>query len=903
MDLTIKKETVTNSENIKNDIKQDVENKTKSVDVKISVRNIVEFILCSGDIDNAGGRYDPDAMQEGSRLHRKIQKSQGHGYTAEVSLAVTVPIERDGILFNICVDGRADGIINLDEADEVIIDTSMFNVEQVTLSGLPFNENIIDIRVDTEASIDVDAEADIDTKTEIETEINTKTDINTKTGINTETDTNVETDMNEQTTPKFFVDEIKCVYLELSSIKEIVPIHRHQVMCYAYIYAKENNLKNIGIQLTYCNLETEDTIKIQEVYNFRYLSEWFSRLINEYSRWVSWHYRWKLERNASIKALSFPFEYRPGQKDLVSGVYRTILREKKIFIEAPTGVGKTISTVYPAIKSMGESLTEKIFYLTAKTITRTVAENTFSILAEKGLRLKAVTITAKEKICPLEKMECNPIACERAKGHYDRVNDAVYDMLVHEESISRDLISEYAMKHCVCPYEMCLDVTTWADAVICDYNYVFDPSVYLRRFFNNDKKQDFVFLIDEAHNLVDRAREMYSAVLHKQSFTSAEKIINGKSSKLTRHLEICNQDLLDMKRECDDCEIWESVSGFVQHLLRLVSEFDEFFQFNQSIEGSDELFQLYMDVRYFIFIHELLDENYLIYSDYDDTGGFRLKLMCMDPSKNIKNCLNKGKSAVFFSATLLPVQYYKEQLGGDEGDYAVYAPSPFSTDKRLLMVGRDVSTKYSRRSSAEYEKIVSYIETFVNAKVGNYFVFFPSYQMMQEIAAAADGRVEGMVLQSANMTEREREEFLLAFETEPEKNHVAFGVMGGIFSEGIDLKNDRLIGAVIVGTGLPMVCNERELFRGFYDLRNNCGFDYAYLYPGMNKVLQSAGRVIRTSEDVGSILLLDDRFLNSQYQNLFPREWYPYETVVLKTVEDKLKSFWDKKHIQNDMLV
>lgn len=789
----------------------------QAVNVKVSVRDLVEFILNSGDIDNTGGRRDPDAMQEGARLHRKIQKKQDVTYNAEVPLSIITPVFIENEQFDICVEGRADGIITR-EAD--------------------FMSELIE-------------------------------------------------------KPNVLIDEIKCVYRELSHITEMISIHRAQVMCYAYIYAKKNDLAAIGIQLTYCNMETEQLKYFEESFQFNKLNVWFLNLVEEYGKWVSWHHHWRIKRDATIKNLEFPFEYRPGQKDLVAGVYRTILREKKLFIEAPTGVGKTISTVFPTVRAMGEGKAEKIFYLTAKTITRTVAEDTFGILLRAGLCLKIVTITAKEKVCILDKMDCNPGACERAKGHYDRVNDAVYDMLTHEEGINRDLILSYAEKHCVCPYEMCLDVTTWADGIICDYNYAFDPVVYLKRFFMNDKKRDYVFLIDEAHNLVDRAREMYSATLYKHQFLEVKRYVTGKSAGLTKYLEQCNQILLRMKRECDDCEIWENAGELSLQLMRLVSEYDEFFQSNVVYENKDEVLNLYLSVRHFLFIHEILDENYLIYSDYDENGEFRIKLMCMDPSKNLLNCLNKGKSAVFFSATLLPIQYYKEQLGGGEEDYAVYAPSPFDTASRLLMVGSDVSTKYSRRSESEYEKIVSYIDLFTRSKKGNYFVFFPSYQMMNQAIEIAAGRIDNLVVQKSNMSEQEKEEFLQAFEEDPMFSRVGFCVMGGIFSEGIDLKNDRLIGAVIVGTGLPMVCNERELFRGFYDIRSNSGFDYAYLYQGMNKVLQSAGRVIRTQEDHGAILLLDERFLKPQYQNLFPREWFPYETVRINTMEEKLKKFWN----------
>lgn len=556
------------------------------------------------------------------------------------------------------------------------------------------------------------------------------------------------------------------------------------------------------------------------------------------------------------------------------------------------GVGKTIATVFPSVKAMGMGIASKIFYLTAKTITRTVAEDTFHLLMEHGLHLKVTTITAKEKLCILDKPDCNPISCSRAKGHFSRVNDAVYDLLTNENEITRDLILVYSDKHKVCPFEMNLDMTLWSDAIICDYNYAFDPNVYLRRFFMNDKQEDYVFLIDEAHNLVDRAREMYSATLCKDDFLIIKGKIKDINIKLAKLLDICNKDLLKLRRQCDEFELVEDIGGFCMHLMQLMTEYETFLQEYNS-DDRDDVLQLYMKIRNFINIHEIMDDNYTIYTDYDENDRFRIKLQCMDPSRNLAKCYDKGKSVVLFSATLLPIKYYKEQLGGNKNDYAVYAPTSFSTKNRLIMVGSDVSTKYSRRNEREYRKIFQYIKEFVNKKTGNYMVFFPSYQMMETIADLAGDEIGGLVMQSSNMTEEERELFLEGFVENPKESRVGFCVMGGIFSEGIDLKKSRLIGAVVVGTGLPMVCNERELFRGYFDERNGQGFDYSYLYQGMNKVLQSAGRVIRTKEDRGAILLLDDRFLKAQYYQLFPKEWFPFEPVNLTTMDNLLTDFWN----------
>ena len=797
-----------------------------SKEIKISVRNLVEFIMRSGDLDNTrSGKNEVEAMQAGGRIHRKLQKQMGANYTAEVPLSITLPITYDDVSFDLTVDGRADGII----------------------TNNLIKDDVFSVLISPEEEMDK---------------------------------------------PEITIDEIKGVYMDVNHLTEPVSVHRAQAICYAYIYAVKYQHSRMGIRLTYCNLETESLKYFEEVFSLDELIEWFEKLINEYAKWAVWQMKWLLKRDDEINNLDFPFEYREGQKDLVTGVYKTILRKKKLFIEAPTGVGKTISTVFPTVKAMGVGIVNKIFYLTAKTITRTVAEETFRLLSEYGASMKVTTITAKEKVCVLDKPDCNPISCPRAKGHNDRVNDAVFDLLVSENEISRDLILSYAEKHNVCPFEMSLDVTLWSDAIICDYNYVFDPNVYLRRFFMNDKQEDYVFLIDEAHNLVDRAREMYSAILHKDDFLIVKRSIKDGNAKLTRLLDQCNKDLLKLKRECDEFELAQEIDGLYMHLMGLMTEYEVYLQESRGNDGRDEIVKLYLDIRHFLNIYEVLDDNYTIYTDYDEAGRFRIKLQCMDPSRNLMKCYERGRSAVLFSATLLPISYYKEQLGGKNEDYAVYAPSSFSKENRLIMVAADVSTKYSRRNKREYDKILEYIKEFTRLRTGNYLVFFPSYQMMQLIYDLAEGEITGLVMQNSNMTEDERELFLEEFVEEPETSRVAFCVMGGIFSEGIDLKSSRLIGAVVVGTGLPMVCNERELFRGYFDAKNNNGFDYAYLYQGMNKVLQSAGRVIRTNEDRGAILLLDERFLQNQYYQLFPKEWFPFEPVNLDSMTNMVMDFW-----------
>lgn len=792
--------------------------------VKISVRSLVEFIFREGDITSTGsGARNTEAMQLGSKIHRKIQKSMGIGYEAEVSLFTLQKIRSReyGTDFTLKIEGRADGVFR--EKNRVMI------------------------------------------------------------------------------------DEIKGVYLDVKELKEPVFVHKAQAMCYAYMVAEAEKLKEIEVQVTYCNMETEIIRRFRESFTRKEITDWFLDLLDRYEKWAVYEYDWKKKRNASIEKLIFPFSYRPGQKELAAVTYHAIEDKKKLFIEAPTGVGKTITTVFPAVKAMGEGISDRIFYLTAKTITRTVAEDCFALLGKQDLCFKPITITAKEKVCVLDKISCNPGDCERALGHYDRVNEAVYDMLTNEEKLNRDILLAYAEKHRVCPFEMGLDAALYADAVICDYNYAFDPNVYLRRFFSDEKKGNMVFLIDEAHNLVERGREMYSARLVKEDFLAVKRIIRATARhekrpevqynlrKFEKSLEAANRCMLNWKHECDEFEVIDEVGMFQFQLLRIMADYELFARDYPVLPERDTMLNFYFDVRKFASVLEGLDEKYRIYTDYDSENNFRIKLQCMDPSTRLKDVMERGRSAILFSATLLPIRYYKEQLAGTREDNAVYAQSSFSPEQRKILIARDVTSKYTRRGPEEYVRIAEYITRFVSAKSGNYLVFFPSYTFMDQVVARM--KVEEnqrLLVQSADMREQEKEEFLDAFDAEAEESVIGCCVMGGIFSEGIDLKEDRLIGAVIVGTGLPMVCHERELFKTYYDEKKGKGFDYAYLYPGVNKVFQAGGRVIRTAEDRGAILLLDERFLQRQYLDLFPREWYPYEVVDCNSMERSLRQFWQE---------
>ena len=785
--------------------------------VRISVRNLVEFVLRSGDIDSGLMRgTDAEAALAGARLHRKLQKNQTGIYASEVSLSAD--IEYEDLLLRI--EGRADGIIGGDEPA---------------------------------------------------------------------------------------IDEIKGMYLDVSLLEAPIPVHLAQAKCYAAIYAADQGLDRIGVRMTYASLEREEIRYFRYTYLISEITEWFRQTAGLYYRWAKWQLEHGRARNASMEALTFPFPYREGQKKLTAAVWHAIKDKKELFLMAPTGVGKTMSCVYPAVRAVGNGLGERIFYLTAKNETLAAGREAFSILTANGLDFRTVLITSKEKICPHTKPKCDPESCQYAKGHFDRVNDAVFDLLQNVRFIDRDTLQRQAEKFIVCPFELTLDTASWCDAVLCDYNYVFDPNVQLKRFFGSGAKGEHIFLIDEVHNLVERARDMYSAAIVKEHVLAAKKAVGKSAPKLTRALERVNKILLVKRHECEAEPEIEAAGGIarlmtieeaeplVKAVFLLYEELRNFYEKSEEHDVRENLLEFYFEVRDFVFTADCLGDHYVIWGGSTEEAHFAVRLFCVNPAERITAAIDRGRAAVLFSATLLPIDYYKSLLTTRENEPAVYAPSPFNEDNRLILIGRDISTRYRDRSEFMYAKIASYILTAAKTRTGNYLAFFPSYKMLRDVfecfAPLCKEERINWVLQTPGMQEDEREIFLENFYEDPESSLVGFCVMGGMFAEGIDLTGNRLIGAIVVGTGIPQVTCERELLKKYFDQRGN-GFDYAYRCPGMNKAEQAAGRVIRTQTDRGVILLLDERFAQAGSRRLFPREWARHEVCTLENAEAKLSTFW-----------
>ncbi len=782
--------------------------------IRLSVRELVEFVLRCGSIDSRFSGFD--RMNEGSRIHRKLQKAAGDAYEAEVSFKAQRTI--DGVRYTL--EGRADGVI---------------------------------------------AEQD----------------------------------------GGFTIDEIKTTAAPAELLTaDFNPLHWAQAKCYGAFLCERGGLPGAGVQITYYQIDTDEMIRHRRAFTAAELEDFLKDTLRRYAPWARMAAQWRGTRNASLRALRFPFPaYRPGQYEMARAVYRTIAGGGRLFCAAPTGIGKTMSTLFPALKAMGEEKGERIFYLTAKTITRQAAEEALARLrqntadSETPLRLKAVTLTAKDKICPLAERNCTPQGCPRADGYYNRVNDALYEFLSARDIFTRADIEAFAEERHLCPFEFSLDLTNWCDCIVCDYNYLFDPVVSLKRFFAEGG--DFIFLVDEAHNLVDRSREMYSASLHKSAVYGVKKALGKAHRRLSAALTKTNREFIALRRRCEEAEtraltLPKGVPELEKQLVRLCAACEGWLEEHREGELHTEVLALYFDVRFFLRIAEEYDEKYtaLVFASGSEVC---VRLLCLDAAPFLEDSLALGRAGILFSATLTPAEYFIRTLGGGEKAKAIGLRSPFAPERLFLAAADTVSTKYADRERTR-EAVCRLIGAAVNAKAGNYLVFLPSYQYLRDVSdefAMIYPEIP-LAVQESGMDEAAREAFLAQFSAQQTKTLVGFCVLGGIFAEGIDLVGDRLIGSIIVGVGLPQIGPEQDALRDYYEATLGEGFAYAYQYPGMNKVLQAAGRVIRTETDRGLVLLIDSRYRTARYRRLFPPHWAQLQSVESpEQLARMLAGFWN----------
>lgn len=788
---------------------------------KIGIRQLVEFVLRSGDLNET--KNSQNTALNGARIHRRLQKdrSKNPDYDSEVYLKTDVTMNDT----QYAISGRADGITLTDEKA---------SIEEIKTSDQTY-------------------------------------------------------------------DELSDNTLEL---------YWGQVKVYGYIILQEHpEFDNVTLQLTYFQVSTEEITTDEKVFNREELQQFFQELIDEYEYWLILRAKLRKTRNTSIKQLNFPFpEFRTGQHEMAAAVYKTILLEKRLFVEAPTGTGKTISTLFPAIKAMGEEKVQRLFYLTAKQSTRHVAEETIALMTQKGLKLKSITLTAKDKIRFPEEQDVPPEDNPYMIGYYDRLKPALADLLTNEDAITRTVIEKYAKKHTVDPFEFSLDASLFCDLIICDYNYLFDPLVYLQRFFV-EKDTDNFFLIDEVHNLVSRSRDMYSATITDEPIAKllkAAKSIDTKASEdFQKQLKKIRRVFNQMKRVLKEDQQEEKItSDAPDKLINTLGKFNDFMgdwmQDQKPSDFLDSAKDYFFESLTFVKIGALFDDSYKTRLVLDGKN-LVVKQLCLDPSHFIDESLNLGLGAVLFSATLSPMDYYQSVLGGIDNSLAYQLPSPFPVQNQDILITQYIQTTYRQRQFSQ-TSIIQSLNALISSKTGNYLVFFPSYSYLKQVKDAFETTYPDVqvIAQQGEMDNDARQEFLGKFVEKPSETLVAFCVLGGIFSEGIDLNGDKLIGVAIVSVGLPGLSAENNLIRDYYDTENGHGFEYAYQMPGFNNVLQAAGRLIRSSHDAGVILLMDQRFGGSRYTRLFPQHWQNYHRInSLPQLTTAVHNFWKGRENEN----
>lgn len=697
------------------------------------------------------------------------------------------------------------------------------------------------------------------------------------------------------------LEEIKTTTQDLPLVTGDNPLHWGQAQCYAYMYARQHNLAEMRVQLTYYHLDSQETLTFQRNFTFSELESFFTDLVAAYLTWMGQVKAWQERRDASIQQLDFPYTtYRMGQRDLAVAVYRAIQKKEQLFVQAPTGIGKTIATLFPAVKAIGTRLVARIFYLTAKTPGRLVAEQALDDMRQSGLHLKSVTLTAKEKICFCSATGGEPEECPFTRNYYGKLKTALAE--THEiEAFTRPVITELAQRYEICPFEFSLDLALWADCIIGDYNYVFDPSVYLRRFFDN-VVEPYVFLVDEAHNLPDRARAMYSAELDKQTVLELRKSVKPHLPNLAKALSEINQALLDQRRRCDPNDPpvlveQERPEALLRALRRFSRQAEAWLALNQKTNFRPALLDFYFQATTYMRTAEtFFGPGYVSYFEKKGPEDLTAKLFCLDPAPFLTAALERSRAAIFFSGTLLPLEYFDRVLTGSTSHPRLILQSPFPSEHLALLIHNQISTRYTQRANS-YEAVAALIEGVCAAQPGNYLVFFPSYAYLTAVAELVQERWPRwqLLIQERGMAETSRDAFLARFSAAQAGTLLGFAVMGGIFAEGVDLVGERLIGAIIVGVGLPQLSLERDLLKAYFTKHAHNGFAYAYQYPGLNRVMQAAGRVIRTERDRGVILLIDERLTQPRYTRLFPSEWRHFQVVrQTDNLVEKLRHFWQK---------
>lgn len=676
----------------------------------------------------------------------------------------------------------------------------------------------------------------------------------------------------------------------------------------AYVILEKSNQPSITVSVSFFRDGTDEVREFtKEVPRDELISE-YERAIKLFEPFAKIIKEKKTSLISELEALSFPFKggARDGQRELIVEAFKSIHAHKRLVAEAPTGTGKTMATLYPALKSLGQGYADKIFYFTGKTTTALSALGAIDIMRNQIPTMRAIHISSKDKCCvsfrPSQRRKCDPKHCQVTRGYFDRINDALLELLQDYRTYTKEIIDKVSEKYAVCAYELSLELSEWCELVVCDYNYLFDLNAYLRRYFEFPDGAKNIFLIDEAHNLPDRAREMYSVTLSRAQFLSLSERYSGDKFLGEPLAEVLNRfDLYYELAMAEKQEIEGEVCGFY-----INSQIDEDLSlpfvnlmagikkhFNKETDD-DELYSTYIDIKKLCAVCGIFDKRFTMYIEAigDDV---KLRLMCLDPSFMLDECMKKGVSSILFSATLTPLEYFADVLGCAKSP-TLSLKSPFDKEKLCLVGVKTVSTRYEDRKKSA-TAVANVIRASVEGKAGNYIVYFPSYAYLEEVKEIFEKKYPkiNVTCQKRSMSERSKIEFLDSFDAKKEGTLVGFCVLGGSFSEGIDLRGERLIGAIIVGVGLPTISSEQNIIKEYYDKTRETGYAYAYTYPGMIKVTQAAGRVIRSEDEKGVVVLVDDRFATPEYYSLFPDYWKHVKYIDnARDLLNQVIEFWKK---------
>ena len=710
--------------------------------------------------------------------------------------------------------------------------------------------------------------------------------------------------------------EIKsCTGEALSSETLFQEIHWAQVMLYCHMFLLENPMRNgVFAALRYVSIESLQHEEKKEWITTEAAQAFFTKTCSSYVEFASNIISYQKKRNESILSLSFPYSsVRSGQKDFMKQVVQTISQQSLLLASAPTGTGKTMSTLYPAVKCLGNGRCGKIFYLTAKAAARVVAQKALQDMREKGLFLRSITLQAKESLCLYPQVYCEAKQCPYATGYYDRLSMGIQSLLLENE-ITPQTILRVAEKFILCPHELSLDISLFCDVIIGDYNHAFHPRVKLDRYFGQSDAKH-VLLVDEAHNVVDRSRDMFSSSLTMSGLQKCQRALQGMDSRVDGYMiDLASyfQFLSDGIHRSEDgfssvenkidkkavmsAEHFRATRETPKMLYTILWKFCHFVRPVLELLSPGEIkrtiLEFFFDARFFLTVLELyFDDSYVctaeIQAENHALGKGReliISLECLDASSKLKSLLLDKHTAVFFSATLSPIEYYQTMIlgnGAEEKAESLILPSPFPAENLSLYILKDINTTYKERPFT-LDKISKFIIDSIKKRTGNYLLYLPSFlymnQLYQRILSDIPDGMEAevdFVKQEENMSRKMKEDFLLRFESFGEKSLLAFAVLGGHFGEGIDLVGEKLSGVFIVGVGLPQLGPKREIMRQYYQERFGDGFSFSYRFPGWEKVFQAAGRVIRDENDTGFVVLMDERYDRPEYRSLFPEHWRP----------------------------